>query len=46
MLGNAGIRHAMYFLAFDQIGHHFVLEVYEGKARLFQVSTALKGDQI
>ena len=38
MLGNAGIRHAMYFLAFDQVSHHCVLEVYEGKARLFQVS--------
>jgi len=36
MIGNAGIRHSIYFLALDQISHHCVLEVYEGKARLYQ----------
>lgn len=35
LLYNSGV-HCVYFFEFDAIAHHFVLETFQGRARLFQ----------
>ena len=31
-----GPQHCVHFCSFDQIGHHLVFEMYQGRARIFQ----------